>query len=288
MGTATKKKAEVANPPPAGSPTRPSSSASVHFNEPPNETRIRSCACPSRRTSWISTRAKTARRLNDINLEVRVDNVGALMWPRLPDADLENEKQIVEVTFQAEGQDARGERPPTREFSWKLADQTEPRFWMVFTGNPDYIPKYKYQVRVMVKGSIFTKGKEWIGPWQDASGNGPIMLSVPTPEDAGVTMKDLVVPMTRSRITALAAKPSGERPPAGKKAPPAKKREVTTPTLHADGWSIEPPQTGVPAPDATTAMTKARESAPQTLSSEATGWTPLQPQAQLPATNGRG
>ncbi len=289
MGTAMKKKDEVANPPPGWEPDKTFVKRSVHFGEPPNETENPFVRVSVEKNVVELDPGDNGTPLNDINLEVRVDNVGAInSGPVFLNVDLENEKQIVEVTFQAEGKTLEGKDRPPAKFSWKLSDQAEPRFWMVFTGDPDYIPKFKYQVRVLVKGSIFTKGKEWIGPWQDASGNGPIMLSVPTPEDPGVTMKDLVVPMTRSRVTAMAPKPSGERPPAGRKAPPASKREVTMPpALQADGWSIEPPASGAAASDAASTTSKARDIAPLTLSSEVTGWAPLQPPPP-PATSGHG
>jgi hypothetical protein len=135
-------------------------------------------------------------------------------------ADLENDKQIVEVTFQAEGKTLYGHPRVPVKFQWKFGDQAEPRFWMVYTGDPDFLPKYKYQVRVLVKGSIFTRGKEWIGPWQDASGNGPIMLTVPTPEDEGVVMRELVIPMVGAPAEGPEAVPAGPgigRPPPSRK-----------------------------------------------------------------------
>jgi hypothetical protein len=53
-----------------------------------------------------------------------------------------------------------------------------------------------------VKGSLFTKGMEWTGPWVKSIGNGPLIISVPTMEDEGVVVKreismvrsDVVVP----------------------------------------------------------------------------------------------
>src|SRR5262249_55815540 len=101
-------------------------------------------------------------------------------------------KQVVEVTFQALGNRDDGQPRPPVKFGWQFNDQTEPRYWMIFTGQPSFIPKYQYQCHVIVKGGIFTKGSEWTGPWVDASANGPLMISVPTPDDPGVVKKDYV------------------------------------------------------------------------------------------------
>jgi hypothetical protein len=277
MGTALKKKDEVAKPPAGWEPDKTFVKRSVHFGEPPNETENPFVRVSVEKNVVELDEGDNGVPLNDINLEVRVDNVGGInCGPIFLNADLENDKQIIEVTFQADGKTLEGKERPPVKFSWKMGDQIEPRFWMVFTGDPNYLPKFKYQVRVLVKGSIFTKGKEWFGPWQEASGNGPLMLSVPTPEDEGVTVRDLVVPMTKSRV-AVAAKPSTSRPPVGKKAPPAKKRDIDKAPLHADGWPVEPPSTGGPAASASRAPAKTRDVSTPSGASEETVWAPLQP-----------
>lgn len=90
------------------------------------------------------------------------------------------------------------------------------RYWEIFTGQPDFQTQYQYQVRVVVKGSIFTKGMEWTGPWVDVNGNGPIMVSVPTPDEAVSTRS-----LTAREATSI------ERPAAVATTPPA---AVTTAT----------------------------------------------------------
>lgn len=169
---------------------------------------------------------------NDINLEVRVDNVGGInAGPMFLNVDLENDKQVVEVTFQADGQTEEGHDRVPVKFSWHFGDQAQPRYWMVYTGDPPCAPKFKYQVRVLVKGSVFTKGKEWIGPWQDGSGNGPLMISVPTPEDDGVVTRSITPTMIGAS-------------PAPAQVPPAPTALVLTPPPATSG----PASPGGPPP----------------------------------------
>ena len=66
---------------------------------------------------------------NDINLEVRVDNVGGInAGPMFLNVDLENDKQVVEVTFQADGQTEDGHDRVPIKFSWHFGDQAQPRY----------------------------------------------------------------------------------------------------------------------------------------------------------------
>ena len=252
--TAMKKKTDVSSPPSGWEPDKTFVKRQIHFGEPPNETENPFVRVSVEKNVVDLDPGDAGVPLSDINLEIRVDNVGAInCGPILLNVDLENEKQIVEVTFQAEGKTLDGKDRPPVKFSWNNMNQNDPRYWMVFTGDPDFLPKYKYQVRVLVKGSIFTKGKEWVGPWQDASGNGPIMLSVPTPEDQGVVMRDLVIPTVATETTAYAGPPPSTRAPGRRPVapPPTRKRGLPAP-LATSGWSIEPPKTdsagrGVPA-----------------------------------------
>ena len=193
--TLMKKEADVASPPAGWTPDKTFVKRQLHFNEPPNETENPFVRVDVEKNVVDLDPGENGSLVSDINMEVRVDSVGTLnVGPIFLDVDLENAKQVVEVEFQALGQKADGtERAPVR-FGWRFDDQSEPRYWMVYTGQPAFVPKYQYRVRVIVKGSIFTSGMEWVGPWGDASANGPIMVSVPTPEDDGVQMRSLWVP----------------------------------------------------------------------------------------------
>ena len=54
-------------------------------------------------------------------------------------------------------------------------------------GRKDFVSRFRYQVRVVIKGTLFSKGMMWSGPWLDAVGNGPLMVHVPSADEAGVT-----------------------------------------------------------------------------------------------------
>ncbi|MGZ4785829.1 MAG: hypothetical protein ACXV5S_09160, partial [Acidimicrobiales bacterium] len=238
--TAMKQATDVANAPANWKPDMTYLKRQIHFTEPPNDTEYPFARVQIERNvvDLDPDPSGYGTLVNDINLEVRVDNVGALsVGPIFLNVDLETTKQMVEVQFKALGQDLDGnERAPIR-FEWSFTDQTEPRFWMLFTGNPAFVPKFQYQVHVLVKGSIFTKGQEWLGPWVDASGSGPLMISVPTPTDPGVTTKAYVPGLVTHAPGAPPPKslPTGGPPPPGKgKAAPARQ------PADVAGWYVGP------------------------------------------------
>jgi hypothetical protein len=221
---AKKNQNDVANAPAGWTPDKTFLKRKVHFAEPPSELENPYVRISVERNEVELDLGPNGSLISDINNEVRVDNVGALnVGPMFLGVDLEGPKQIVEVTFKAEGKTLDGhERVPVK-LTWSSTDQVEPRYWMIFTGQPDFQPKYSYQVRVMVKGSIMTHGMEWIGPWVDAGGNGPLMVRVPTLEDPGVTVVSRTIVPRNAVFGAAAALPvaasSGSGYPAG--TPPA-------------------------------------------------------------------
>jgi hypothetical protein len=186
---AKKNQNDVTNAPGGWTPDKTFLKRKIHFSEPPSELENPFVRVSVERNEVEIDPGPTGLLVDDVNLEVRVDNVGALsVGPIFLGIDLEGPKQIVEVTFKADGKTLDNhERVPVK-LSWSFADQVEPRYWMIFTGQPDFLPKYSYQVRVIVKGSIMTHGMEWIGPWVEAGGNGSLMIRVPTLEDPGVTV----------------------------------------------------------------------------------------------------
>ncbi len=242
--TATEMKAtgDVAHPPPNWTPDKTFVKRQIHFAEPPNETENPFARVSIEKNVVDLDPADIGRPLSDINLEVRVDNVGALnVGPIILNVQLENAAQMIVVTFQAMGlTDAGTPRVPVR-LQWQYADQDQPRYWMVFTGQPGYLPMFTYQVDVIVRGSIFTKGMEWLGPVVRASGNGPITISVPTPTDPGV--------QTRALPGWLMSMPMRSGVPIryGRAAPPPQ-RTIVLPEAAPAGAGGAPRQTRRPAP----------------------------------------
>lgn len=189
---AKKKLSDVNNPPSEWTPDKTFVKRTIHFTEPPSEIQYPFSRQYVEKNIVELDPGENGRLLNDINLEIRADSAGKLdVGPITLNVDLQTAQQVIEVTFQADGKMESGnERPKTRVL-WTFADNGTPAYWQIFTGQLDYFPKFKYQVRVIVKGSIFEHGREWTGPWNEVSGNGPLMISVPAPGDPGVIERDL-------------------------------------------------------------------------------------------------
>ncbi|NPV63855.1 MAG: hypothetical protein HPY61_14735 [Methanotrichaceae archaeon] len=123
-------------------------------------------------------------------LEVRADSAGKLeAGPVDIDVVLQDNTQVVTVEFKASGRKHNGAERSVVKFQWKFDDQDKPRYWEIFTGLPDYAPIYEYRVTVSVKGTLFSRGMSWTGPWEPGLGNGPLMVHVPTPDEPGVTSR---------------------------------------------------------------------------------------------------
>ena len=242
---AMKKQTDVANPPPGWAPDKTYLKRKIHFSEPPSASENPFVRVSVEQNEVELDPGPSGILVDDLNLEVRVDNAGALnVGPIFLGIDLEGPKQIVEVTFQAAGRTTDGHDRPEVKFSWSESDQTEPRFWMIYTGQPDFVPNYKYQVRVIVKGGILTHGMEWIGPWVETGGNGPLMVRVPTPEDTGVNVVSRTMIPTSATIAVGRPPGTGAQPgvaAAGQpptRTPPPGSRDVT---LAADTYTGRAP-----------------------------------------------
>jgi hypothetical protein len=128
--------------------------------------------------------------INDATVEVRADDAGRLrVGPIGLGVEIENSKQIVEVIFQLTDDQyrVREDFEPVR-FTWSYEDQNSSRYWAIYSQDATVRPYFKYQVKVTVKGTLTTKGMEWAGPWVNSLGNGPLMISVPAPEDRDTTI----------------------------------------------------------------------------------------------------
>lgn len=129
--------------------------------------------------------------VNDIAVEIRADSAGRLaVGPISLGAILDDVRQTVSVTMEpTDDQGASLGREPVR-LMWLFADQDQPRFWSIYTGDPAFRPFFRYKVNVVIKGSLFAKGQAWEGPWVEANGNGPITISVPAPDGEGVVPRE--------------------------------------------------------------------------------------------------
>ncbi|GAA4440112.1 hypothetical protein GCM10023091_23260 [Ravibacter arvi] len=150
--------------------------------------------------------------MDDVAIEVRADDVSRIkVGPVALNVELEDSRQVVEVYMRAiDGSGNVLSKVETVRFSFNNVDQATGRFWSVYSADKTIESRYEYQVRVIVKGSLFTKGMEWLGPWRRSVGSGPLMISVPTPEDEGVT----VVREYRGNAAAPAPAPANGTPPA--------------------------------------------------------------------------
>jgi hypothetical protein len=169
--------------------------------------------------------------LNDLTLAVRANIAGVLtVGPIRLNKHLTDANQMVEVTFQALGQDDNGyDRTPT-SFLWTYADQMTDRWFMVYTGQPSFHPSFQYQVHAYVEGSLLSDGgMDWVGPWMTVHGNGPCIVKVPPPAKA---------PSSRSYIP-------GKAPIGQAVTPPSKAVTAPPATL---GRGAPPASTGVLAP----------------------------------------
>ena len=189
--TTQKQASDVQNAPQDWTPDKTFVKRKVHMLEPPDP-----IANPFVRVQIADNEidldpSENGSLLNDITLEVRADDAGKIrVGPLGINVQLEDAKQKVEVTFQATDENGNDlTNFPPQKFIWNDVDQETPRFWAVFTSDVNVRSFYKYQVHVVVKGSLFTKGMEWTGPWTRAIGNGPMIISVPSAEDQGVTVK---------------------------------------------------------------------------------------------------
>lgn len=181
--------ADVANPPAGWESDKTFIKRKVHLNEPPSETEDPYRRIQIDRNTIEFDPEPNGTPTNDTNIEVRADSAGRLsVGPIDLGVILQDNTQTVEVTFEPTDNE-NPPRPIGREpvrFVWNHDDQDVDRTWILFTGDPDFIPAYRYKVRVIVKGTIFEPGREWTGPWVAANGSGPVTIKIPVPGQEGV------------------------------------------------------------------------------------------------------
>jgi hypothetical protein len=216
---ARKKLTDVTNPPPGWQPDITFVKRKIHFTEPPDESQYPYARVFIERNEVDLDPDQNGTPTNEINLELRAESAGKLdLGPISLNVDLDSTKQVVEISFQCLGNTLDGQPRNITKFQWTYSDQTEPRYWAIYTGQLDFVPRFRYQVHVIVKGSLFSKGMEWTGPWVETNGNGPLVISVPTPEDPGVTVtRDF----PESAVVSTPAHAGPGTPPAVPGTPPA-------------------------------------------------------------------
>ncbi len=237
--------ADVANPPAGWAPDQTFVKRKIHLLEPPDATANPFVRVQIDRNEIDLDPDPSGTLTNDIAIEVRADSAGKLaLGPISLGRVLDDSRQTVEVLMEAT--DNRGQPGPREgvRFQWNLNDQDTPRFWSIYTGDPDLRAFFRYKVRVVVKGSLFTDGMEWEGPWTATSGNGPLIVSVPKPTDPGVVQRELPSFLTAAS-TPPPAKTNGYASGAPTGAPPAA-RDTTyrTPgngerTVEVAGWKVD-------------------------------------------------
>ena len=212
---AKKDAADVVDPPPGWTPDTSYVKRTLHFSEPPDETENPYVRCYVEKNVVDLDPEPNGTATNDLNIEVRADNAGKLnVGPMALNVSLDTPAQFVEVEFQALGTTDDGNERPITKFVWKSVDQDKDRYWTIFTGQRDFLPRFRYRCHVVVRGSIFTKGMEWWGPWVDSAGNGPLMVSVPTPDEA-VQTRSLVKSKAQAALPPAAPPTPISRPAGG-------------------------------------------------------------------------
>jgi hypothetical protein len=191
-----KERNDVANPPQDWAPDKTYIKRKVHMKEP-DDIFANPCVVNQIDQNEIDLDpGPNGTLMNDNTYEVRADSAGRLaVGPIGLGVMLEDVRQTVEVTF--DPTDAQGNSLGREQvkFRWSFADQDQPRFWSIYTGDPAFRPYYRYKVAVTIKGTLLQKGQAWEGPWQQANANGPMTISVPMPDGDGVTTKAVPPPM---------------------------------------------------------------------------------------------
>ena len=211
------RKNEVANAPSDWEPDLTYVKRKIHLLEPPTESEFPFFRIDVEQNVIDLDPGPNGTLTNDNILETRADSAGTLdVGPIALGVELQSSAEIVEVELRAKGQRADGTDRKTKatRFRWMMGDQNEPRFWRIYTGQPDFKTDYQYRVHVTVRGTLSQKGQAWSGPWVDSIGNGPIMVTVPLPDDPGVTKRALTAREMFSDQPVRAAEGVDAGPPA--------------------------------------------------------------------------
>lgn len=180
---------------------------------------------------------------NENVLEVRADSVGKLeLEVSGIDVVLQDSAQVVELEIEPQGRTHDGNERQRVSFIYKHDDQDTPRILEIYTGQLDYVPEYRYRVHVTVKGTLFSRGMAWTGPWRQGNANGSIMVHVPLADEDGVT--DVVRFEPREvgeRFMRMIAGRSGSAPVIAAPQPPMPSAPIPEPSVAAEAGATAPP-----------------------------------------------
>jgi hypothetical protein len=194
-----KQLADVSNPPAGWSPDMTFVKRKIHLLEPPDPAENPYVRVQIEKNEIALDPEPNGTLLNDVTIEVRADSAGrVLVGPIFLGVELENSKQTIEVTFELTDNKGRSLDREQVRFNWSFDDQAHPRFWSVFSADPTILPFYRYKVRVIVKGSIFSQGMEWEGPWVESSANGPMTVRVPMADEPQVVRRSMPMALVGS------------------------------------------------------------------------------------------
>lgn len=255
MAVAMKQATDVTNAPAGWAPDKLFLKRQIHFTEPPSEFDNPFARVQVEKNIVDLDPTDLGTPDNNITVEVRVEEAGTLsVGPICLGATLTDNTQYVEVTMQALGKrDDGNDRDPVK-FTFKYDDQDQPRYWLVYTGQKDFVPKFQYQVRVVVKGTLFSHGQEWSTKTPiSTGGSGGLMITVPTPDDPNVVTKD--VPLSAfAPAPSQGASAAGSTPAKPPSTPLHSVPPPATPVRAAgaqgrgyddvSGWNSAPPKTG--------------------------------------------
>jgi len=279
------RKGEVANPPAAWEPDATYMKRKIHLLEPPTESEYPFFHIDVEQNVIDLDPGPNGTLSNDNIMEARADSAGTLdVGPMALGVELQSTAEIVEVEMRAKGQRADGKNRADKvtRFRFMSADQMEPRFWRIYTGQADFKTDYQYRVHVTVRGTLSTKGQAWSGPWVDAIGNGALMVNVPMVDDPGVTKRALTQREMFSDVAVRAADglDAGAGGP-GTGAPPAPPEAASPgtvaapPPLPGESPAAQPPVTAPGQPVMAAPQTPpAQPAAPreQPVASEVSGY----------------
>ena len=233
-----KSRSDVSDPPEGWDPDQTFIKRRVHYREPPGADEYPHAAIQIEKDRVELDPGERGTLTSEVNHEVRVNTLR--VGPITLDAFLSGPNEYVEVAFRAAGTTDEGEEREWVRLGWRADDQDEPRFWLVYPGQTDFVPSFTYQVRVVVKGSLTTAGKEWVGPERRVDGSGPLMVDVPTQEEAVVSRS--LTPMEAATPDAeVEAGPMTSTGAGGSGRPPTDERAASGTEGYGEGGAREKP-----------------------------------------------